>query len=124
MESNDKRDEVLTWMRTLTLKEFAELFYEAAPDMKLWNFEDEVEAQRFADINEHLILSYVELDERTDKPIYWIKFIGLPDAERNSINYPRDANLSEEGKCECEHQIISWTKQAICPLCGRKVHLT
>ena len=108
------RSSVIAYLRRLTPKQFAELFYEAGEDMHPWPDEEGSSEVRFV-----LAYAWRELDD------------DAPDAPRRlslmcparETNWADDAPLCQHGS-HCGQDTISWAKHAVCPVCGGDVYGT
>lgn len=106
------RASVVAYLRALTAKQFAELFYESVEGRHAWPGEE-----RLCEV--HFILSFVtrELDEsEPDKS--WQLYVVCPVP---NVEWGDDAPLCQCGS-HCGHNTVSWAKQSACPICGGQVH--
>jgi len=74
------------------------------------------------------------LENRNEKPAHkrspWQMYLAIEDGNKTYLiangkgNWVEDAHLCQFGTCECGRKLISWAKDADCPVCGRKVYLS
>ncbi|MFN3649552.1 MAG: hypothetical protein ACK47B_08200 [Armatimonadota bacterium] len=107
-----ERQRTLRWLRSLTDKGFAELFYEAVKDRKTDGGYG------------HFVLAEAARRDLIEGP--WdVDFIGLHDREHYGGEWDDDAPICQSGTCrECGVDVRSWAKEAVCPVCGSKVYGT
>ena len=108
-----RRENVVAWLRTLTDKQFAELFYEAVASRDAGDMKEE---------GGHFVLADTSKrpGERRET-----QFIALPDPGAYRDQWSDDAPICQTGQCsECESWVRCVAKKAVCPLCGAKVHCT
>ncbi len=127
------REQALAWTKSLRFDQLIAFLYDA---MKLHPY-----------FRKHRLrapvlgYSFLTMDYRgKKKPLVWsgkwdIHYYGLPDiksyghdslqemlAEEPAAN---DIEPSETGDCSlCRHEVDSWRKSAVCPVCGKPVYLT
>ncbi len=105
----DFKSRVLQWISGLSEHQFANLFYEAAKAQRATH-PDEEEAK--------FVLADASDEEQ-------VAFIGLADDEHYPEGFADDAPLCQFGTCpECEADVLSVAKNALCPICGEKVYCT
>ena len=108
-DPGDFKARVLEWVAGLTEHQFATFFYEAAASQRAKHAEEEEARFVLADAS----------DEEQ------IAFIGPHDKEHYPDGFADDSPLCQFGTCpECESDVLSVAKNAICPICGEKVYCT
>ena len=105
--------DVLNWIKTLTDKQFVELFYEATEEHNTSDMPTDT-------AKGHFVLADVLIWE--DKDI-GIEFAGLnfyPDDV-----YEDDYPICQSGTCRnCKNKIRSFAKRILCPICGNEAYGT
>lgn len=104
---------VVTWLASLTDKQFVEVFYEAVSDRDT----SEIDGERV-----HFVMAKTSKmsDEERDSV-----FLALPDPDEYSGEWADDCAICQTGQCvECRSWVRSVAKHAICPVCGTKVYCT
>ena len=107
------RESVLTYLRSLSDKSFAEVFYEATGDRP----KDHI-------FDEHFVLATVENVEGTESGVQdWaLSVVGLP---ADHDHWSNQAPICQAGNCpRCKLEVISWSKQIRCPICGAEAYGT
>jgi hypothetical protein len=109
-----QRLEILNWVQELTDKQLVEFFYEAVQGRKISGEND--------DFRKHFVLAIAtsrEIKELSSWSSWKLYTLGLADNQ----SWVDDAIICQHGYC-CNHDVISWAKNAICPICEGKVYLT
>jgi hypothetical protein len=104
------RDFVIDYLRNLTAKQFAELFYDAMKGQDPWG--DDLTDVRY-------VLAYACRD-KIEPDDEWDFSIDCPVPNEKWID---DAPICQHGR-HCGLVTISWAKQSICPICGGDVYGT
>jgi hypothetical protein len=108
------RSSVLSYLRRLTAKQFAELFYDAVEGKHPWPGEE-----RTSDVR--LVLGYASRDLDADNPdAPWQLSLVCPVPDEKWVD---DAPVCQHGS-HCGHDTISWAKPSVCPICGGEVYGT
>lgn len=109
-EKTRDRKNAVSFVRSLSEKEFVEFFYDATAER---SFGDVAEYQN------HLIIAD---SESIDGEAWETDFLALPE-ER--AHWSADAPICQSGKCgKCTARVRSWAKNALCPICGKAVYCT
>ena len=102
------RDSVIDYLRGLTAKQFAELFYESTQGRHPWPGEKELSEAR-------PVLAYATR-EKDESGAEWELRIVCPVPD---VRWVDDAPLCQSGN-HCGFDTISWAKQSVCPICGAR----
>jgi hypothetical protein len=109
-----ERGEIIRALKSLTDKQFIELFYEAAAGRNVYHHESEHTESR-------LILANAERDKMPDSRFPEWQFQLL-------CPTPGDDWHDESPICQfgqhCGYETASWAKKSICPVCGDEVYGT
>jgi hypothetical protein len=103
------RDAVIDYLRGLTAKQFAELFYAAMEGQHPWPGEEQLSEVRH-------VLAYVSR-EKDDPDARWGLSIVCPVPHEKWVD---DAPICQHGS-HCGLDTISWAKHSTCPVCGGDV---
>lgn len=107
------RRTIVTWLASLTDKQFVEFFYEAVSDRDT----SEVDGDRG-----HFVMAKTSKMPDTERDTV---FLALPDPDEYSGEWADDSPICQTGQCvECGSRVRSVSKQAICPICEAKVYCT
>jgi hypothetical protein len=112
-DQTDAREGALTYLRSLSEKSFTEFFYEAVRDRP----KDDI-------FDKHFVLATVENVEGTESGVQdWVlSVVGLPADDRHWSN---QAPIYQAGNCRrCKLDVMSWSKQIRCPICGAEAYGT
>ncbi len=108
----NERVTALYYLSKLSDKAFAEFFYEAVRD------------RNTSDIKQwkgHFVLADAEQVE--GEP--WEVVLIASQDSRDNAKWANDVPICQSGQCRsCTNLVRSWTKTAICPVCGQHVYLT
>lgn len=108
------RSKVIAYLRHLSPKAFAELFYEVAKGVQLCP-----EERSHREV--HQILAYACRDLEDGEPVGdWNVTLICPVPDQDWID---DAPICQHSH-HCGHDTLSWAKNSICPVCSGEVYGT
>lgn len=108
------RSSVIEYLRDLSPKAFAELFYEAVDGKHPWPGEEE-------SVDVRLLLGYASQDRSEDESdADWTVALVCPVPGTRWVD---DAPVCQHGSC-CGHRTVSWAKNSVCPICRGSVYGT
>lgn len=108
------KNEVVTWLRSLTDKQFVELFYEAVEGRHICEPEKEYHKS-------HLVLAEAsKIQFEDDTWDEWEVSLVCPTPGKS---WADDMPLCQIGG-HCNLYTISWAKESTCPVCGGDVYGT
>jgi hypothetical protein len=106
------RAEIVDALRSLTHKQFVELFYEVVQDRFIYNGEEML-------WDAHLVLANA-IRDRTESGASWRVELLCPTPGQT---WSDDALICQSGE-HCGFDTMSWAKQSMCPVCGGSVYGT
>lgn len=112
------KNQVITYIKTLTDKQLAELFYEATEGRH--PFEEEKEYHQA-----HFVMGTASrmLGDNDQWENWELSVICLHEPAQYPNGWHDDSPLVQFGKC-CQHETSSYAKHAICAICKEKVYGT
>jgi hypothetical protein len=106
----DARESAVQYLRTLTDKELAEVFYAAVRDRP---------SSDIPAANRHFVLA----DASVEGERWSLDVIALEDPAAYPNGWAGDPPVCQWGKCQgCGSQVRSWAKHMLCPICGSKAY--
>ena len=103
---------VITWIQSLTDKQFVEFFYRAVANRS---------TSDLPEWNGHFVLA--DAEKVTDEP-WEVDVIALHDPDEYK-EWVDDAPICQSGSCSaCGNSVRSVAKHAVCPVCKSKVYCT
>lgn len=106
------RDAVINYLRGLTAKQFAEIFYSATKGQHPWPEDKKITEARH-------VLAYAHREKGSPDATWEVNII-CPVPNENWVD---DAPICQQGS-HCGFETMSWAKHSICPICGGEVYGT
>jgi hypothetical protein len=106
------RAEIVGALRSLTHKQFVELFYEAVQGRFIYDGEEML-------WDAHLVLANA-IRDRTESDAPWRLELLCPTPGQEWVD---DAPICQHGE-HCDLDTMSWAKESSCPVCGGRVYGT
>ena len=100
---------IIQYLNGLSDKQFIELFYEACRSRNIYRLEPDLQA--------HLVLANALRDY--DNPEWELELL-CPTPGQEWVD---DAPIGQFGT-HCGHKTASWSKNSVCPICGKEVYGT
>ena len=111
----EERKTIIADLARMTDLDFVETIYKA---IEKRTHTSDTKAERG-----HFVLTNATLD--VDEDIWETDHVGTHDSVHYEAGFVNDAPLCQFGHCGgCNSSLISWAKNAICPVCGASVYCT
>lgn len=122
MNSEEQKKIALDYIRGLSEKELVDFFYDSISNRNEFKeFDDGFEIKNLCITQS----SFGKFNKKLDE-VHYSEFMALPSEETAGVDFIVKAkDIHEQGECDkCKAEIISVSKEAICPICGELVECT
>jgi len=111
------KNDIIKSMKSLSDKQFIELLYEVVKGRFIYKGEENY-------TQSHLVVANacrLKNDNNKDWGEWSLELIAKHDSKIYPKGWADDSLICQSGEC-CGHEVISWAKNAICPICGKEVY--